>query len=150
METFRHTVEVRWSDCDANQHVRHSAYADFCTHARIEWLKLHGFGFEQFQQHAFGPVIFKEWTEYLKEVKMSERLTIEVRIAGLSQDSSRFAIRHDLYKADGKLAARHEVNGAWLDLKARKLMPPPADLHSIFSQLAHTEDFTEIPLKQPT
>ncbi|WP_414648539.1 acyl-CoA thioesterase, partial [Chitinimonas sp.] len=43
MEVFRHTVEVRWADCDANQHVRHSAYADFCTHARIEWLRLHGF-----------------------------------------------------------------------------------------------------------
>lgn len=148
MEVFRHTVEVRWADCDANQHVRHSAYADFCTHARIEWLRLHGFPFEQFQQRAFGPVIFKEWTEYFKEVKMSERLTIEVKIAALSADSSRFAIRHEIYKEDGRLAARHEVNGAWLDLRQRKLTLPPPELHSIFVDLARTEDFADIPLKQ--
>ncbi|WP_374350636.1 acyl-CoA thioesterase [Chitinimonas sp.] len=147
MESFRHTIEVRWSDCDANQHVRHSAYADFCTHARIEWLRSHGFGFEQFQAHAFGPVIFKEWTEYLKEVKMSERLTIVVAISGLSEDSSRFRIRHDILKEDGRLAARHEVAGAWLDLRARKLMPPPAALATIFAALEHTSDFEQIDSK---
>ncbi|QDQ24878.1 acyl-CoA thioesterase [Chitinimonas arctica] len=147
MTTFRKSLEVRWSDCDANQHVRHSAYADFCTHARIEWLLANGFGFDQFQQHAFGPVIFKEWTEYLKEVKMSERLEIEVRIAALSSDGSRFAIRHDIFKEDGKLAARHEVSGAWLDLRARKLMAPPEQLQAIFAELAHTDDFAEIALK---
>ena len=147
METFRHAVEVRWADCDANQHVRHSAYADFCTHARIEWLRVHGFGFDQFQQHAFGPVIFKEWTEYFKEVKMSERLTVEVKIAALSADGSRFAIRHEIFKEDGRLAARHEVNGAWLDLRQRKLTLPPEALQAIFNNLDRTDDFAEIPLK---
>ncbi len=147
MENFRHLVEVRWADCDANHHVRHSAYADFCTHARIEWLKAHGFGFEQFQAQAFGPVIFKEWTEYFKEVRMSERLTIEVRIAGLSDDGSRFRIHHDVYKEDGRLAAKHEVSGAWLDLKARKLTLPPTALAEIFSGLARTDDFEIIQTK---
>jgi acyl-CoA thioester hydrolase len=147
MEMFRLTVDVRWADCDANQHVRHSAYADFCTHARISWLKAHGFSFEQFQQHAFGPVIFKEWTEYLKEVKMSEQLTIAVFIAGLSDDGSRFRILHEIYKEDGRLAARHEVSGAWFDLRSRKLIAPPAALADIFAQLARTADFEQIPLK---
>jgi acyl-CoA thioester hydrolase len=31
---FTQTVEVRWSDLDANQHMRHSAYADLCTQAQ--------------------------------------------------------------------------------------------------------------------
>ncbi|MBV8464595.1 MAG: acyl-CoA thioesterase [Burkholderiales bacterium] len=150
METFRHTVEVRWADCDANHHVRHSAYADFCTHARIEWLKAQGFGFEQFQAQAFGPVIFSEWTEYFKEVRMSERLTIEVRIAGLGDGCSRFRIHHDVYKEDGKLAAKHEVSGAWLDLKARKLTLPPENLAHIFAELARTEDFEILPAKSTT
>lgn len=149
METFRHTVEVRWADCDANQHVRHSAYADFCTHARIEWLRAHGFGFEQFQQQAFGPVIFKESTEYFKELKMSERLDVVVSIAGMSEDGSRFRIRHDMYKEDGRQAARHEVFGAWFDLRSRKLMAPPTALAEIFAKLGRTDDFEAIALKQP-
>lgn len=148
MESFRQAVDVRWADCDANQHVRHSAYADFCTHARIEWLKAHGFGFEQFQQYGFGPVIFKEWTEYLKEVKMSERLTVAVYVAGLSEDSSRFRILHEIHKEDGRLAARHEVSGAWFDLRSRKLIPPPAALAEIFAQLEHSADFAAIETKQ--
>ncbi|QNM97902.1 acyl-CoA thioesterase [Chitinimonas koreensis] len=148
MESFSHLVEVRWSDCDANQHVRHNAYADFCTHARIEWLRAHGFGFDQFQKHGFGPVIFKESTEYYKELKMSERVSVVVRIAGLSADGSRFRIRHDLCKEDGRPAALHEISGAWFDLRQRKLMQPPAELLAIFSALDRTEDFAEIPLKQ--
>ncbi len=147
MENFRHTVEVRWSDCDANQHVRHNAFADFCTHARIEWLRAHGFGYDRFQADRFGPVIFKEWTEYFKEVRMSERVSIEVRIAALSEDGSRFSIRHDLFREDGKPAARHEIHGAWLDLQTRKLTMPPAQLVDIFDKLSRTEDFEIIPLK---
>jgi acyl-CoA thioester hydrolase len=144
MESFRHTIEVRWADCDANHHVRHSAYADFCTHARIEWLRAHGFGFDQFQAQAFGPVIFKESTEYLKEVKMSERIEIAIRIAALAEDGSRYRIRHDILKQDGKLAARHEISGAWMDLRARKLMLPPAALASLFGALDRTEDFEAV------
>jgi len=147
VETFRHLIEVRWSDCDANQHVLHSTYAEFCTHTRIEWLRAHGFSFEQFQASAFGPVMFREWTEYYKELKMSERVTVEVRCAGLSHDGSRFRIRHDLYKEDGRLAAAHEVTGAWFDLKTRKLMVPPPELRAIFENLMKSDDFAEIPLK---
>ncbi len=150
MTAFRHSLEVRWADCDANQHVRHSAYADFCTHARIEWLRAAGFGFEQFQRDAFGPVIFKESTEYFKELKMSERLTIAVQVAALSADGSRFSIRHDIYKEDGRLAARHEVSGAWLDLRARKLTAPPERLQAIFADLERTADFSTIALKPAT
>lgn len=147
MQAFRQAIEVRWSDCDANQHVRHSAYADFCTHGRIEWLRACGFGYDQFQAHHFGPVIFKEWTEYFKEVKLSERIEIVINLAGISVDGSRFRIRHDIYKADGRLAARHEVSGAWFDLQQRKLIAPPAALSTILGDLSHTDDFEEIALK---
>jgi len=78
---------------------------------------------------------------------MSERVAIELRIAGLSEDGSRFRIRHDLYKEDGRHAAAHEVTGAWFDMKTRKLMQPPAALAEIFRNLTHSDDFAEIPLK---
>ena len=36
MSRYHKQVEVRWSDIDANQHMRHSAYADLCTHTRTD------------------------------------------------------------------------------------------------------------------
>lgn len=140
MEPFCHPLEVRWSDCDANQHVRHTAYADFCTHARIEWLRGQGFGFEQFQAQGFGPVIFKEWTEYFKELRLSERIHVRLAIAGLSQDSKRFCIRHEIYKgrrppggaADQQLMDRPDTAQA-------DHLPP--ELGAIFAWAERTEDF---------
>ncbi|MEJ7660540.1 MAG: hypothetical protein WKG07_13460 [Hymenobacter sp.] len=35
---------------------------------------------------------------------------------------------HTIYKADGRVAATVEVDGAWLDLDRRKLTAPPAEL----------------------
>ena len=63
MHPFTKVVEVRWSDIDANQHMRHNAYADLCTHTRMEWLAAAGFGMEAFMAHGFGPVLFRESTE---------------------------------------------------------------------------------------
>ena len=148
MAKFSKIIEVRWSDVDMNHHVRHSAYADFCTHARIEWLAENGFTPEKFAELVFGPVIFKEETEYFKEVKLGERLTIEVEIAGASADNSRFRFRQHIYKQDGRLAARHEVAGAWLDMRERKLIPPPAPLAATLAALDKSEDFEDIPLSR--
>jgi acyl-CoA thioester hydrolase len=141
MKTCRHVVEVRWSDCDMNGHVRHNAYADFCTHARIQWLRSQGFGFDTLVEQQFGPVIFKEWTEYVKEAKLSEHVAVVVRMAGLSEDGSRFRIHHEVYREDGRLAARHGIDGAWLNLATRKLMPPPKALADIFADLERTPGF---------
>ncbi|MFC4158168.1 acyl-CoA thioesterase [Chitinimonas lacunae] len=141
MNNFCKSVEVRWADIDANQHMRHSVYADLCTHARIEWLAENGFTFADFAAHAIGPVLFKEQTEYFREVTLGERLDIDVTLAAISADGRRWCIRQHLYKSDQVLAARHEVHGAWLDLKHRRLASPPPELLAVFDALPRTEDF---------
>ena len=57
---FTQTVEVRWSDLDANQHMRHSAYADLCTHARLGWLAQSGFAGGEFARWAWGRCCFRK------------------------------------------------------------------------------------------
>ncbi|WP_174873131.1 acyl-CoA thioesterase [Vogesella oryzae] len=148
MTVFDKEVEIRWADIDANQHLRHSAYADLCAHSRIEWLQAAGFGPQQFKALAFGPVLFRESTEYRREIHLGERITIRLSLAAASPDNGRWTFRHELYKPDGQLAAIHEVTGAWMDLAARKLIPPPAALQSLLAELAHSADFVALP--QPT
>lgn len=150
MSTFHKSVEIRWADIDANQHMRHSAYADLCTHARIEWLAENGFTFADFANYALGPVLFKEQTEYFREATLGERLDIDVTLAAMSEDGRRWCIRQHLHKANDVLAARHEVHGAWLDLKQRKLTAPPPELLAVFEALPRTEDFQLLPPRSQT
>ena len=84
---------------------------------------------------------FSKSTEYFKELRLSERIHVRLAIAGLSQDSKRFCIRHEIYKEDGRLAARHEISGSWIDLTLRKLTTPPPELGAIFAWAERTEDF---------
>ena len=145
MHPFTKVVEVRWSDIDANQHMRHNAYADLCTHTRMEWLAAAGFGMDAFMAHGFGPVLFRESTEYRREVHLGERITVDVQVAAASPDNSRWKIRQQLIKPDGKLAAIYEVAGAWMDLRERKLIPPPAALAAILADLPRCADFELLP-----
>ena len=148
MSRYHKQVEIRWSDIDANQHMRHTAYADLCTHTRLEWLQDAGFGADRFFQLGFGPVIFKETTEYLREVKLGMRLDIDVVLVAASADHQRGVLRQQMVRDDGKLAAHYEVAGAWLDLSTRKLTTPPAELQAIFDDMPRSEDYHELPLSR--
>lgn len=144
---FSKTHEVRWADIDANQHLRHSAYADLCTHTRFEWLTESGFPAGEFARLGFGPVLFSEQTVYRREVHLGDRVVINVELAAASEDFSRWKLRHEIRKADGTLAAVYEVSGAWLRLEDRKLIPPPPALSAILQALPLSGDYQRIPLK---
>jgi acyl-CoA thioester hydrolase len=49
-------------------------------------------------------------------------------------------MRHRILRGD-ELAATLEVDGAWLDLRARKIVAPPPDLVRAFDTMGRTEDF---------
>ncbi|RXZ44374.1 acyl-CoA thioesterase [Crenobacter cavernae] len=145
MPAFLKPVEIRWSDIDANRHMRHSAYADLCTHARVEWLQATGFGADYFARHGFGPVLFKESTEYLREARLGDRLTVDVELLGASADAARWRFRQTMRRDDGVAVAVHEVAGAWLDLAARKLIAPPDAMQAAMATLPKCADFAELP-----
>lgn len=144
-EPYVHTVEVRWADCDANQHARHTAFSDWCAHVRFSWLEKNGFPLSRFQEMGFGPVIFEERTTFFREVAIGETVSIAVLLAGKSSDDGRWRFSHDIRKANGKLAARHVLTGGWLDRNSRKLTAPPADLGALFSTMPRTRDWEELP-----
>lgn len=148
MTIYSKTHEIRWADIDANQHLRHSAYADLCTHTRFEWLADSGFPAGEFVQHGFGPVLFSEQTIYRKEIHLGERVVINVELAAASQDFSRWKLRHEIRKQDGVLAAIYEVSGAWLRISDRKLIPPPQALQQILQALPQSSDYQLIPSKE--
>ncbi len=140
---FERVFEVRWADLDPNRHLRNTAYSDYATHARFSVLIAHGFTPARFEELAFGPVVFREETRFLREVAMGDRVTIDVTVAGLSADCSRWRIQHHVHRADGSVAAVVTLEGSWLDLKTRKLTAPPAELGELFRKMPKTPDFEE-------
>lgn len=142
---FVMNFEVRWSDLDANMHVRHSAYADYCATTRLQCLAANGFGMKDFAAERVGPVLFKETLTYLKEIPPDVTVRVTMKIAGLSADGRKWKIRHELFRSsDGAHAANVEVEGAWMDTKARKIAPPPAKLKDAFEVVEKTEDFQSL------
>ena len=122
------TYTVRWAELDPNGHMRHSAYADFAADQRVTWLASLGYDIRRFAELHLGPILFREETKFLKELRGGEQIRVDGRVVGGSPDGSRWTIEHTIYKADGRVAATVTVDGAWLDLDQRKLAAPPAEL----------------------
>lgn len=138
----KNTYKVRWADVDANGHLRHSAYADFCAHARVEMLEDLGMGINQMRKLAIGPILFREELIYKREVHLSEEIEIKTFLQKAKKDASRWSIKHLMFKENEVLACEVNVDGAWMDLRARKLGVLPEKMARKMFELDRTEDFT--------
>ncbi len=141
MDRFTRTFTIRWSDCDANGHLRNTCYSEYAIEARMAALTEGGFGFPEMKAANVGPVLLREEIDYLRECHMGEAVTVDVTILGLSEDGARFRFGHQLTKANGKAAARLVVSGGWMDLATRRLTAPPERLKALLDLVPRGEGF---------
>jgi acyl-CoA thioester hydrolase len=144
MESFTREFQLRWSDADANGHVRHTTYAELAVESRMAFLAAGGFGWRQLEATGLGPVLLREELEYLREISLGETVTVDLELAGASPDGARWRFRHHIRKADGELAGRVTVSGGWIDLQARRLALPPDALRDHFASAPRVADFEEL------
>lgn len=142
-EVYSKTYEVRWADLDPNGHMRHSAYADYGAQTRVSFLEDHGFGIAEFQKHRLGPVLFREDTKFMREIRPNERIRVTVEATGLSPNKKHFKLRHKIYRQDGELASVIDCQGAWFDLVQRKVIPAPPGLQAAMDKMARAQDYEE-------
>jgi acyl-CoA thioester hydrolase len=128
VESYAKQFKIRWADCDANGHLRNTGYSEYAIEVRLAFLSEHGFGLAEMRQHGISPVLLREETDYQRECHIGELLTVTFTVLGLSPDGARFKVLHDLWKQNGKQAARMVITGGWLDVKARRLTPAPQAL----------------------
>ncbi len=133
--------EIRWSDIDANRHLANSAYLNFTSHTRMSFLIKHGLSQKELVKHNIGPVVFYEHIYYFKEIFPGKPIQVSLELAGLSKGGMFFQFIHNFYNHEGKNMAHSEMMGAWIDLKTRKLIDLPEELHSIFGKADHSSDF---------
>lgn len=130
-----------WDDMDFNSHMRNTAYLDKSVDVRMMYCADHGFPISEFVRLRIGPVVLKDEIEYFREVGLLQELTVTLALAGLSADCSRFIMRNEIYRQDGKLCASVTSSGGWLSLAERKLIVPPAGLQAALNALHRTDDF---------
>ena len=133
-----------WGDMDFNSHMKNTAYLDKSGDVRMLFFAENGFPMAEFSRLRIGPVVMKDEVEYYKEINLLDEIRASLAIAGLSKDGSRFIIRNEFYRPDGKLAAKVTSTGGWMDLNARKLTVPPDGLLKAMRSLPVTNDFMEL------
>ena len=141
MKKFIKDIQLRWSDLDPNFHLRHSIYYDWAALCRIEFLKEFDLTAHIMQQFHFGPVLFREECVFKREIRDSDKITVDLSLLKAKKDYSRWSIRHHIMKNADILSAVVTVDGAWINTIERKLTLPPPIAGEVFSQMPVDENF---------
>jgi acyl-CoA thioester hydrolase len=142
---YTKTLYAGWGDMDFNAHMKNTAYLDKVADVRQMFLIENGFPLEEFLRLRIGPVVMKDEVEYFNEVFLQQQIRVTYALAGHAPDGSRFLLRHEIFRPDGKLSARVTSTGGWLSLDERKLVAPPPALLSAMNSLDKTNDFVVLP-----
>lgn len=142
---FTKTLYAGWADMDFNAHMKNTAFLDKAADTRQMFLMENGFPIEEFTRLRIGPVVMKDEIEYYKEIGLQQQITVTYALAGHAPDGSRFLVRNEVFRSDGKLSARVTSAGGWLDLAERRLIAPPPALLAAMNSLEKTADFVDLP-----
>ena len=142
LEDFEIKIAARWADVDQNRHIRHSAYYDYGAHSRIRFFLAHHFDSDKMNTLNIGPILFKEECSFIKELKPDQQITINLLRGVIKEDGSRWTLHHEIFDQNQEKCAHITIQGAWMDLKLRKLTVPPIELAHAFRSLPEGEPFT--------
>ncbi|HLV92879.1 MAG TPA: thioesterase family protein [Aequorivita sp.] len=133
--------DIRWSDVDANRHLRNSAYIDYMSHTRMSFMMENGLSQKHLVAHNLGPVAFYEHMYYFREVFPGKPVKVSLQLKGISEDGTYFQFLHNFYDENGNNFARCEMMGGWIDMEARKLTALPKEILDKFNQFEKSDDF---------
>ena len=145
---FERMLYAGWGDMDFNGHMRNTAFLDRSADVRMMYFAENGFSMREFERRRVGPVIVRDELDYFRELRLLESVRVTLVMSALSDDSAKFRMRNEFFRADGELAARVTSSGAWLDLEKRRLTAPPEDLARVLAQLERADDFETIAAKR--
>ncbi len=136
-----------WGMMDFNGHLANTAYLDLAADVRMAFFADHGFPPGEFRRIGLGPVVRKDEVEYFREVGLHDVVTVTHAAAAMSADGARFVLENEVWAPSGERAALIRSTGGWLDLRARRLAPPPPPLLEALKLVPRTPEFVELPAR---
>ncbi|PKD43367.1 acyl-CoA thioesterase [Rhodohalobacter barkolensis] len=149
MQTYSKTFEVKWADMDPNRHMRHSVYNDYAAQTRVGMFSDFDLSITEIGRLGFGPVLFREETQFLREINLLETIRVTCALTTMRRDGSRWSFQHEIFKGgeNSIKAAQINVDGAWLDLNCRKLGVPTPELQKVMNRFPKTSNYEWLPDK---
>ena len=94
MQTFSRAIQIRWSDMDANRHLRHSAYYDYGAAMRMMVLSEEGLTLKKLEEFEVGPILFREEAIFKREIRLDDAIALDVALVKSTPNFSRWSLRH--------------------------------------------------------
>lgn len=129
METLLEIV-VRPTEVDVNAHVNNAKYVEYMEWGREEWYEKSGLPYDRLFALGAITVTVNINLNFLAECRQGDVLTIVTRPERLGRTS--FALRQEIRKADGRVAAEGTVTLVTIDPQTRKSRPVPDELVAAF------------------
>lgn len=145
--SYVQTFDVRWSDVDANGHMRHSAYYDYGAHMRLMLFDEFGYPLSKMIASGIGPVLFREEARFLNEFNLQQKMKVDCAIKSMRKNGKIWIFQHQFFNSNDQLAAVIIAEGTWIDLRTRKAVNPPDDFLHLIEKLPRTDDFKWLPDK---
>ena len=147
MEKYSLKFQTRWSDMDPNGHMRHTAYNDYAAQVRVMIFDELSYPMSQMVKNGIGPVLFREEVKFYQEIRLNDKIEVDFLLLRARKNASKYSIQHRIFNSKFELSALVTVDGAWLDLKTRKVVVPPQQLISAVDQMPRSENFQWLPDK---
>ncbi len=141
MKEYLKVIDIRWADLDPNFHLRHSVYYDYGAFCRVCFLEEHGLSNATMQQLNIGPILFREEAVFRKEVRLGDKLIINLKLLKARKDFSRWTIKHEIIKNENVLATVITVDGAWMNTVQRRLATPEQLVTKAFEEMPKDDLF---------
>lgn len=125
METELEIV-VRPTEVDVNGHVNNAKYVEYMEWGREEWYERQGLPYDRLFALGAVTVTVNLNLNFRRECRQGEVLVITTRPERLGRTS--FALRQEIRKRDGVLAADGVITMVTIDPATRKSRPVPDEL----------------------
>lgn len=131
MPFFEHTVQLRWSDYDAMQHVNNVVYLEYMQDARVGLIEAMGISRTSLQ--SVGHFVVRNEIDYMQPIEMSTT-SIVVRVWLERIGGASYNVAYEFVDSSGNLYARAKTVMVTVDMSTGGVIRISDDLREIFAQ----------------
>lgn len=142
--TYLKPFRFRWDDLDPNRHVANFSYVKACVDLRMRLLEDNGIDQAYLKQNSLGFVSLSEESHFISEVIDKEQLYIDIELEAWSADLRFYRFAHHIYSSDGEIVFYMNTMLATMDIAARKLVSPTAEISALLNKLPRSEHYSTL------
>jgi acyl-CoA thioester hydrolase len=126
---FRHTLEVRFRDCDPMGHVNNAAYLTYLEQARFKhWQSLWGFHLSEFPGETPGVILARAEIDYKSPARYGDLLEVRIGLAGIGRTS--FTYEYEIVDQQQRIVATAKTVLVMYDYTTSKPVPVPPEIRA--------------------